>query len=520
MSLRLPSGGDHRLAEARHRRQRAVPRVPRRHRGLAKGTLVEYRAVAKDCGRPPVGDLVSYGVVGDPGPAGGGGGGVGPVTQPDACQRPRHHNSEMGCPGDWQPDCAPGPARRSTPRTRSGRAPTRCPAAGLRVQGRHQQELGRELRRGRRARRRQHRLHGARHAGHVLLRPRHALRHLERPGPDHHRARVSFQSELGCPADWSPACMRPWLQDPDGDGTYTWSSDQHAGRAPTSSRSPTASSWDENYGAGGAPNGGNIAFTVPADGMVVTISLRARDPRRHRQGGQRPGAAPDLTKQRAVWVEPGPPRLAGRRGPGGGRPALLRWRLHWSADRRPQRRRRGHRAVARPPPLTRDPRGLPAAVVAAHPELRLPGAAAGPQDRQAGARDPQGPGRGGIYDSLNRVLDATGVQIALVLDDLYAADAGKRRLRRHLRRPVADLPGLGADRAEGRPADLGRRARPPTRRPAPRRRTHLTRAVGRLVVRLGRRRANARYLYEVTRLRAARPARSRRTWSPTPTRSR
>src|SRR6185437_13555984 len=32
----------------------------------------------------------------------------------------------------------------------------------------------------------------------------------------------SFQSELGCPADWSPDCLRSWLEDPDGDGTFTF----------------------------------------------------------------------------------------------------------------------------------------------------------------------------------------------------------------------------------------------------------------------------------------------------------
>jgi hypothetical protein len=30
----------------------------------------------------------------------------------------------------------------------------------------------------------------------------------------------SFQSELGCPGDWQPDCLRSWLQDPDGDGIY------------------------------------------------------------------------------------------------------------------------------------------------------------------------------------------------------------------------------------------------------------------------------------------------------------
>jgi pullulanase len=33
----------------------------------------------------------------------------------------------------------------------------------------------------------------------------------------------SFQSELGCAGDWDPSCLRTWLQDPDGDGLYTFS---------------------------------------------------------------------------------------------------------------------------------------------------------------------------------------------------------------------------------------------------------------------------------------------------------
>jgi len=31
----------------------------------------------------------------------------------------------------------------------------------------------------------------------------------------------SYQSELGCPGDWDPGCLRSWLEDIDGDGTYT-----------------------------------------------------------------------------------------------------------------------------------------------------------------------------------------------------------------------------------------------------------------------------------------------------------
>ena len=61
----------------------------------------------------------------------------------------------------------------------------------------------------------------------------------------------SAQSELGCrPGDWSPDCMRPWLQDPDGDGIWTWSTTE----IPAGSYEVKVThglSWDENYGAGG-----------------------------------------------------------------------------------------------------------------------------------------------------------------------------------------------------------------------------------------------------------------------------
>jgi glycosidase len=79
-----------------------------------------------------------------------------------------------------------------------------------------------------------------------------------------------FQSELGCPGDWQPDCLRSWLQDPDGDGVYTFDTTAiphgtYAGKVAINE------TWDENYGQGGVPNGDNIAFTVPADGAKVTF---------------------------------------------------------------------------------------------------------------------------------------------------------------------------------------------------------------------------------------------------------
>jgi glycosidase len=74
----------------------------------------------------------------------------------------------------------------------------------------------------------------------------------------------SFQSELGCPADWSPDCLRSWLQDPDGDGTYRFATTSiPAGNY--EAKVALNESWDVNYGAGGVLNGPNIPFTVPAN---------------------------------------------------------------------------------------------------------------------------------------------------------------------------------------------------------------------------------------------------------------
>ncbi len=82
----------------------------------------------------------------------------------------------------------------------------------------------------------------------------------------------SYQSELGCPGDWDPGCLRSWLQDPDGDGTYALSTtDLPAGSYEF--KVAIDEDWTENYGAGGVQNGPNIAFTVPGTGFRVTFTF-------------------------------------------------------------------------------------------------------------------------------------------------------------------------------------------------------------------------------------------------------
>jgi glycosidase/fibronectin type 3 domain-containing protein len=84
----------------------------------------------------------------------------------------------------------------------------------------------------------------------------------------------SFQSELGCPGDWDPGCLRSWLQDPDGDGIYTFETTA----LPAGSYEAKVAineSWDENYGQGGVPNGANIPFTVRSKGAKVLFRYDA-----------------------------------------------------------------------------------------------------------------------------------------------------------------------------------------------------------------------------------------------------
>ena len=62
----------------------------------------------------------------------------------------------------------------------------------------------------------------------------------------------SFQSELGCPGDWDPGCLRPGSQDPDGDGIYSFETTALPAGS-YASKVAINESWDENYGEGGSP---------------------------------------------------------------------------------------------------------------------------------------------------------------------------------------------------------------------------------------------------------------------------
>jgi pullulanase len=220
----------------------------------------------------------------------------------------------------------------------------------------------------------------------------------------------SFQSELGCPGDWQPDCLRSWLEDPDGDGIYTFTTTS----LPAGSYEAKVAideSWDVNYGAGGVPGGANIGFVVPAACAAMTFSYDASN---HEltiaAGGALPGS---LATAKAYWVKAD--TIAWKMGnvePG------TSIRLH--AD--PM----GGLSLAQDGvsggiswDLTVDPAGLPAAVLAKFPFLAGYAALKLPADAVAAAPDVLRSEMAVSRAKDGVRLDATALQIAGVLDDLY-----------------------------------------------------------------------------------------------------
>ncbi|HEX2858438.1 MAG TPA: pullulanase-type alpha-1,6-glucosidase, partial [Propionibacteriaceae bacterium] len=239
----------------------------------------------------------------------------------------------------------------------------------------------------------------------------------------------SFQSKLGCSNDWDPSCMRPWLQDPTGSGVYTWSS-ASIPAGDYQFKIAEGLNWTVNYGAGGTPGGNNIDLTVPSDGVVVTISFNATT-HEIKAFTSKAGPAPDLKKQKAIWVDASTLAWPASDVPSGVDPSMLNWRFYWSAS--------GSLSAdaealvgsdAKVASLTYDPAGLSAATVAAHSELK--GYLALKLDKKTATTQVKGiltdQVAVGMFDNLGSLLDATGVQIPIVLDSLYARAAADRHL--------------------------------------------------------------------------------------------
>jgi pullulanase-type alpha-1,6-glucosidase len=333
--------------------------------------------------------------------------GVPAAAAVDSVSVPGTHNTAMGCAGDWQPDCSQ--ARLSLdPNDGVWKGTFQLPAGTYQykaaINGSWDENYG---------------------AGGA---PGGADISYQTPGgsvsfyysPDTHWVTSdaegpivtlpgSFQSELGCSSDWAPDCMRSWLQDPDGDGTYTFSTTA----IPAGSYEVKVAhglSWAENYGAGGARDGANIPFTVTEDGDRTSFSYDLSTHVVMISAGIVP---PDLRAAKAQWLRRDVIALDV---PDGG----ASFRLYHAPD--------GGMAVSgdgvsggESVPLTVE--AMPPELATQYPHLagyealRVPGVAPEVLTGQLVVAS---------FDAGGRLLDATGVQVPGVLDDLYAGAASQR----------------------------------------------------------------------------------------------
>lgn len=111
----------------------------------------------------------------------------------------------------------------------------------------------------------------------------------------------SYQSEVGCEGDFQADCLATWLQDPDGDGVYTYSTNAIPAGDYTA-RASVGMSMDETYGVNGEPDGEDITFTVPEDGTTVSFIFDANMRAMVVSTGGTAVSGADIREQRAHWV--------------------------------------------------------------------------------------------------------------------------------------------------------------------------------------------------------------------------
>jgi len=235
----------------------------------------------------------------------------------------------------------------------------------------------------------------------------------------------SFQDQLGCSGAWAPDCMAAWLEDLDGDGTFTFSTSAIASGSYELKVAHNLG-WDENYGKDGVLNGQNLAFSA-STGKQVTFSyvlathiltIEATDP-----------PLPGTGQQRAHWVSENTLAWPTDLLPAGQAVTDASWALYTAPT--------GGLAVSDGAvtggdhvDLALDPAGLTAGQRATFPALSgyLALHPVG-QDRHAVEQALTGQLQLAQFTTSTGALTAfTGVQIPGVLDDLYAKDAADRSL--------------------------------------------------------------------------------------------
>ncbi|WP_405009455.1 pullulanase-type alpha-1,6-glucosidase [Kitasatospora sp. NBC_01539] len=234
-----------------------------------------------------------------------------------------------------------------------------------------------------------------------------------------------FLDELGCTAD-AVDCLSAWLTDPDGDGLATFTTTA----LPAGGYHARAA-----LGLPAAPvDGTDTAFTVAKTGDATTFSYTASSRVLSVYAGQ---PKPSLAPRSAYWLTPD----------------TIAWDLGATAATA-----RTFQLATAPDggltaagtgitggtgiPLTRDPKGLPAALKVKFPHLAKLTALHVPREWAAKAKQlVKGQSAVAALDATGNLTTATGLQTAGVLDSLYAAKAAHAELGPvfHGKRPTLSL---------------------------------------------------------------------------------
>ncbi|MBO3094087.1 pullulanase-type alpha-1,6-glucosidase [Cellulomonas dongxiuzhuiae] len=395
-----------------------APRVFHDVRGLAAGTLVEYRAVRQDVTghRSAASTYASVGVAVDgveppPDP------GETPVTVPGS------HNAAMGCPGDWQPGCEAARLTSTNGVVFHGTfsIPPGSYEYKVAVGGTWDENYGAGGAPGGANLTYTVTGDGPQEVTFVYDATTHQVTTsaqgplLTLPG--------SFQSEAGCAADWDPACLATALVDGDGDGTATLTlPDLAAGTYEL--KVAHGLSWAENYGADGVRDGANIAFTAPGgrpvsfvyDLTTHVLTVQVTD-----------APLPGTGQLAAHWVDARTLAWPASFVASGTDPATLRFSLHAAADASLEvvdGQVTGGEELA----LAVVPGGLTDAQLARFPTLDGYVALRVDADRRTVERLLTGQVLVRQADADDVGQAVTGVQVPGVLDDLYSGRAAKRAL--------------------------------------------------------------------------------------------
>lgn len=399
------------------------PRLFHDTRGLAAGTLVEYRAVTVDAAgnRSAASTYASVGVAVNGAVDDGG-----DVTHGyDMVVVPGSHNSEMGCAGDWQPDCSAAALTLTASGIWAGTfdVPAGDYEYKAAVNGSWAENYG---------------ANGVRDGANITYsHPGGSISFYFNPSTKIVSSSAegpivtlpgSLQSEIGCPGDWQPDCLATLAQDGDKDGVYEFATSA----LPSGSYEVKVThglSWDENYGVNGVRGGANYSFSA-SEGKEVrflytlatnALEIVVTDP---------PLAG--VGTHQAIWAAGDaiawPVALLG-----GAPVADATFTLEHAATGGLGTADGAVTGGGEPIALGVDPDGLPAGVLEAFPHLSgYVALTPVGLDRAAIAELVRGELL--VAQRIDGVLTAlTGVQIPGVLDDLYADDLADAQLG-----PVAD----------------------------------------------------------------------------------